>query len=462
MKPSRFRKVVVATVVVCGSVLTGVGLGKFLTRVVLAADRPGRATVPSGRTTSAGPNLRSRGAGLRVQGRALNFGSPVIPGGLRIIQIQPQDLPPKPAFNPAAALAGPGGPGGGNPSKSLPLFTYQFTADPSLGGGSYSGVIMGNSPTSSAGKGATATIPVQIVPLIITINDSAGATTVTYDPTAIDSCATPGSHTQLELVQNSPLFQDNPWTMNGVNVGNTQYIDAFQRAQFASIMKGPDYHLLLSPTTLPAQRLTFSGTNVGIAAPGCGTLGVVNINQFDDAVHNLITGPLAKTVNPGTLPIFLMKNVVASTYQSSIDPCCCCILGYHGTFQSSDQIQVYSPFVFETTGAFTPTGMSLNSAVLSHELGEAVNDPHGINATPSWGNVGQVGACQNNFEVGDPLSGTLIPPVVGANGYSYNLQELAFIRWFFGGTAPLGAGGVCSSNGTFKGFAIECPPGGTN
>jgi hypothetical protein len=449
MKPSRFRTVLVAAAVVCGSSLTGVGLGKFLTRVVLAADPPRRATVRPGRTTAAGPNLRSRGARQRQQFRAINPGSFVLKAGMQlpILRVKPQDLPLKAAFTPP----------GGKTFQPLPTFTYQITADPSLGGGTYTGVIMGHDPTSP--KNRATTIPIQIVPLIITINDTVGMTTVTYDSTTNDPCA--GGHTDLELVQNSPLFQNNPWTMNGVNVGNTQYIDAFQRAQFSSILKGSDYHLLFNPTTLPPQRLTFSGTNVSMEAPNCGTLGVVNLNQFDDAVHNLMTGPLANTVNPGTLPIFLMKNVVTAVAGSSFDPCCCCVLGYHSNFQSSNQIQVYSPFTFDTTGVFGPGGS--DTATLSHELGEAVNDPLVVNVTPSWGNVGQVsGACQNNFEVGDPLSNVVIPPVVGHNGFSYNLQELAFIRWFFGGTAPLGAGGLCSSNGTFQGFAIECPPGGTH
>jgi hypothetical protein len=78
-----------------------------------------------------------------------------------------------------------------------------------------------------------------------------------------------------------------------------------------------------------------------------------------------------------------------------------------------------------------------------------------------------VGGCQGNFEVGDPLSPGGIPPtsnsfvVVGANGFTYHLQELAFFNWFYGG-ASTGSGGKYSNNGTFGGFAKACPPGGTN
>jgi hypothetical protein len=56
-------------------------------------------------------------------------------------------------------------------------------------------------------------------------------------------------------------------------------------------------------------------------------------------------------------------------------------------------------------GFFGVTGS--DTVILSHELAEWVNDPFVNNPTPAWGNTGQVvGACQNNLEVGDPLTGT--------------------------------------------------------
>ena len=99
-------------------------------------------------------------------------------------------------------------------------------------------------------------------------------------------------------------------------------------------------------------------------------------------------------------------------------------------------------------------------AAASHEVNEWINDPFGVNQTPPWGNIGQVGGCQNDLEVGDPLSGTLMP-AFPSNGFTYHLQELAFFSWFYGVTG-LSAGGKDSSNGTFRGAAILCPPGGTN
>jgi len=76
-------------------------------------------------------------------------------------------------------------------------------------------------------------------------------------------------------------------------------------------------------------------------------------------------------------------------------------------------------------------------------------DPFGNNPTPAWGHTGQVGACQGNLEVGDPLTGANIPLVTGLNGYAYHLQELAFFSWFYGAPS-IPVNGWFSDNNTFK------------
>jgi hypothetical protein len=106
-------------------------------------------------------------------------------------------------------------------------------------------------------------------------------------------------------------------------------------------------------------------------------------------------------------------------------------------------------------------------STLAHEMGEAINDPTGNNGTPIWGKIGQQSGSQNNFEVGDPLSpggisATKSFTVVGANGLTYHMQELAFFSWFYGGKS-LGTGGKYSNNGTFGGFMkLYSAGGGTN
>ena len=77
-----------------------------------------------------------------------------------------------------------------------------------------------------------------------------------------------------------------------------------------------------------------------------------------------------------------------------------------------------------------------------------MNDPFRHNPVPKWGHIGQQPGCQGNLEVGDPLSGTLAPPIVMPNGFTYHMQELAFLSWFYGAPS-IGVNGWFSANGTF-------------
>lgn len=187
----------------------------------------------------------------------------------------------------------------------------------------------------------------------------------------------------------------------------------------------------------------------------------MQINDLDAAVQALITGPLAGMVNIGTFPIFLTKAVVSANSGTNLFSNCCA-LGYHSGFTVGPNLQIYSPFSLDETGTFGG-----DVSTLAHEMGEAINDPNTNNSTPAWGHIGQQPNCQTNFEVGDPLSpgGTGSPatiPVLGGNGLTYHMQEMAYFSWFFGGPSLGVTPGNYSNNGHFTGFAKLCPPGGTN
>jgi hypothetical protein len=342
-------------------------------------------------------------------------------------------------------------------AASLPMWNYNVTASADKGGATYTGQVVGRSPFSH-GK-TTTTIPTQIIPLVITIND--GSTTVTYDPTAPDSCVT-GSPTDVSIITASPIFTNNPWTMSGQNVGTTQYIDAFQRAEFWSLVGGTPYHLSLNQTTLPSQTASFGegvaqNYNAATLFGGCGHIGVVDITAFDNAVQTLITS-LGPTVNTGTFPILLTKAVVFGDPGHNLFSFCC-VLGYHSGFNVGSNLQIYSPFSLDTTGTFGNRDVS----TLSHEMAEAINDPTTNNPTPAWGNIGQtIGFCQNNFEVGDPLSPGFKTATNEFIVGGYHLQELAYFSWFYGGPSLGTAANRYSNNNTFTGYAMPCPPGGTN
>jgi hypothetical protein len=114
-------------------------------------------------------------------------------------------------------------------------------------------------------------------------------------------------------------------------------------------------------------------------------------------------------------------------------------------------MQTYAVADYENSGAFSGPG---DVSVLSHEVGEWMDDPFTNNQTRSWGHIGQVTGCQGNLEVGDPLTGTTL--TVPMNGFNYHPQELAFFSWFYRQSPSLGANGWYSNNGTFASAPGTC------
>jgi hypothetical protein len=350
--------------------------------------------------------------------------------------------------------------GSSSKTPALPLFTYSVDSD--RDGNTYTGVMVGADPFSKHGE-KDVSVKTFIVPIVVTLNtvgvstdfntgDFATAPGVTVlDPTANDnSCLAAPNNNPLKLFQHTPMFDNYDISVGGVDMGHTQYIDAFQRAEFWNVLKDrDDYHLMLDPVrTLPAFALNVpadQGLTLPAADfPACGPFGIIDIDFFDLYINNTVLPALAPQVNAGNFPIFMLYNtVLAFTPQTNLFNCC--VLGYHGTTNALP-LGTYSPSDFDTTGLFGSTQGDANT--LSHEVGEWANDPFGNNPTPAWGHTGQVVGCQGNLEVGDPLSGTNFSPIAGRNGYTYHLQELAFFSWFFSSQST-GVGGFFSDNDTF-------------
>ena len=349
------------------------------------------------------------------------------------------------------------------PSETLPLWTFsvQSTRD----NNNYTGVMVGRNPTIRGKGHGSASVPTFIVPLIIITHEigtnvdfnTGNITTVlgdtTFDPTvADDACLASPNDVPLTLVQQSPILQSATFHFGGTNVGTTQYIDAFQRANFWAVNHHNTYHVLLDPvrTLAPvvidvpaANGLGLTTTALG-QPPFCAPLGVVDFDWFDAYIDQVVLPELAaQGVNPANFPIFLVHNLVWA-FPPINNGFNCCVQGYHGT--TGLPIQTYSPVDFESTGVFGSGAEDTN--VMAHEVGEWMNDPFGNNPTPPWGHIGQQPGCQGNYEVGDPLSDTNVGPVVMPNGFTYHLQELAFFSWFYGAPS-IGVNGWFSNNGTF-------------
>ena len=343
---------------------------------------------------------------------------------------------------------------------TIPVWTYRTST--TVDGNVYTGQIMGNIP----GITGTTTIPTFLIPLIVNMPDGG-----VFDPTVADpTCA--GGNVPLTLMQNSPLFQNSGPFMYGNparNIGTTQYIDALQRAEFwkivGSSVGNSQWHTLFGLNTTTTQTVnvpagkgaTYNAGSLG----GCGFIGVVDLNWLNGYVTNTLIPSLSgQGVGPTSFAEIFMYNVVMGDPGDNLFANCC-VLGFHSAFGSP--VQVYSPGEFDTNRLFGAASQDIS--VEAHEMGEAMDDPLVNNGTPAWGHIGQVSGCQNNFEVGDPLTGTQNPPIT-INGYTYHPQELAMYSWFLrpnimqlpypGLLGDTGVPSWYSTNGTFTSFQGIC------
>lgn len=340
------------------------------------------------------------------------------------------------------------------------LQTFTYTVMSTRDGKTYSGSMVGGDPFGA--DLSTTNIDTVIIPVVLVTNSvfvkmtNGGALNTkpgvfVFDPTAPDdSCFSSPNDVPLTLLGQSPIFQSSTFEFGPTTVGTTQYIDAFQRGNFWKFVANSGYHTILNARTLPPVVLNVPG-NQGLAIPaaafgGCGPEAVVNMEVF---LHQIFPQLLASQgVDSSQFPIFLFYNTVMSA-TSPNNFKTCCVLGFHSaiTQRPGAHLQTFAFIDFEASGLFPPSFH--DSVIASHEVGEWMDDPFGNNPTPLWGHVGQVGGCQGNLEVGDPLTPTNVPAVTGANGFTYHLQELAFFSWFYGAPS-IAVNSWFSDNNTFK------------
>ncbi|WP_295695380.1 hypothetical protein [Lapillicoccus sp.] len=200
----------------------------------------------------------------------------------------------------------------------------------------------------------------------------------------------------------------------------------------------------------PAITINVPAASSAEGTTTCGNrlLGSIEINWLDNYLQTTALPQLqSQGLGASTFPVFLMGNVVEYIGTTSN----CCVLGYHNATSSAATGQTYAVSMYDNTGDFTG---SSDVSVLPHEVAEWINDPLVNNPTKPWGHIGQVSGCQNNLEVGDPLSGTTTQ--VTLNGKSYRLQENAFVSWFYHQSPSTGVNGWYSNFGTFRSSAAPC------
>lgn len=328
--------------------------------------------------------------------------------------------------------------------KTIPFFSGSVRSP--LDRKKYGYEIVGGDPATSTG---TTSVPYVLIALVYTFHDG-----TVLDPTK------PACHDTVSIekrVLQSPSFVATNLTSNGVNLGNTQLGDAFQRAEFWKILKSPDYHVLLraarSPVVVHANAPLGSSTARGVCSGAGHRTGTIAYGPFSGLVRSLSK----KYTTSRQIPIFLIYNIVEAFGSGGL------AVGAHGAFARATGIQ---PFIFATysDAGSVPLFPSIADVMaLTHEIAETFNDPFPVtgligsnsaNLTPPWGHIGVYrSGCSNYLEVGDPLVGVTFD--LTQNGFTYHPQDLAFYSWFFR-TKSIGTGGLYSFEGTFKTVQSAC------
>lgn len=315
------------------------------------------------------------------------------------------------------------------PVTPLPLWRGSYV----YSGHTYAYTMVGTAPS----KGTSTTVPTFIIPVTLVYVTSTG--TVTFTPTHKLS----NGQTVLQNTIASPIFKSGITFMRGgTDLGDTQYIDAFQRGNFwGTVSKHTGYHLLLgAPKVLPTLTLTVPKIDGKVAREFGVSVGLADINYFDAQLQAYIAAH--SQIVPNSLPVFV-------TYNAYLTQGGCCIGGYH----NFNGTQAYAHFTYiGKVGAFAQ-----DVSALSHEVGEWADDPQGANTNvPAL--CGITGS--QILEVGDPEEGFANYGAFAytLGGFTYNLQDLTYLP-YFGAPSSTSANGSMTFQGNPFGLTV-CSDGG--
>ena len=165
------------------------------------------------------------------------------------------------------------------PATSLQTWNGSFTDN----GTNYSYNMVGAAPSTNS----SVTITTYIIPVKIVITNR-NRTTTTFDPSHVLSNGSTVTNNTLT----SPLFDSTTtYTQGGVDLGTTQYIDAFQRGNFwGTVSSNTGYHLLLgAPKVLPLLTLNVPSADGKVGTEFGVRVGLADINWFDAQLQSYIT-----------------------------------------------------------------------------------------------------------------------------------------------------------------------------
>jgi len=292
--------------------------------------------------------------------------------------------------------------------NSLPTWQGSYTYQ----GTQYTFTMVGANPATTL-SGDTK-VPTYLIPLKVTFANCSQPP-CTFDPQSTLS----NGQTVTQNVSTSPVFSSEiDFKQGGTDLGETQYIDAFQRGNFwLYVQNKPDYHLLLSPlTVLQDQTLTVPASDGEICTFPYGfPVGEIDYSWLNSQLPNLIT---QLGIHPNSLAIFLTYDTLTLVGQEGR----CGVSGaptqgFHQATSGSLNSQTYVYFGYVDPG----NDIQPDVSILSHEVGEWADDPM-VNNYPT--------PCNTNLEVGDPLIGHNYTYYSNEANFTYNLQDLTFITYF--------------------------------
>jgi hypothetical protein len=233
--------------------------------------------------------------------------------------------------------------------------------------------------------------------------------------------------TAIQGIINSPIFKNYNFVSGGKSVGNTQYADAFQRANFWDSVgsKSRDYHVLLSqPTVLPTQTIVVPD---GLGSYDFDFTTGAQIPIVDRAFMVSQTAPIltAANVSAAQLPIMVWGNIEAGGAGA-----------YHGAQIINSNLQTFIGTSYHSQATFG--GVVPDTYSLSHEIIEWLDDPFLKNFTPGWNNayISESLQCDSRpefdlLETADPVE-TIDEGVVTLNGgqFTYHVTEGMFIDFY--------------------------------
>jgi hypothetical protein len=375
----------------------------------------------------------------------------------------PKHLPMMPSFDRSPSKNAPVGPAGNqertmhlngtgkmkhekvDPNRDKLTTIPHWTGEFSYHGITYPYTMVGTDPSKGS---ATTVVPTVIIPLRFVFSDGSVVDTSTD---LVDG------QTAIQGIINSPIFQRYPFFCGGINVGNTQWGDAGQRANFWNYVstRSPDYHVLLGqPTVLPVQTI-----NVPADQGGYILQTFFQFSQIDPFVkldfleqqRHAITSQLE--INPRSLAIFVTGPVLPDFGSSGGN--------YHGADRvSSGKDPLAGAQTFIVAGYMSQSdfgGFIPDVIQLSHELSEWVSDPFGGNLTGGWDlPLSSSLQCDSDgLEVCDPLDPFLISGSghgLPLRSFTYHVEDRVFLDYF------TRTGRSNAANGLFSFFGLITAP----